>query len=114
MYYNKLSELWQILPADNIETVKAPRQISFESDTRKALNRNYRKEASVFISLHPICEVASCSNKSASVHHKEGRIGDLLMDKSKWLAVCISCHQKIEHSPEWAKENGYSDSRLAI
>lgn len=37
--------------------------------------------------------------------------GQLLNDTAHFLAVCRGCHQKIELSPLWAKENGYSEKR---
>jgi hypothetical protein len=63
-----------------------------------------------FLKTHPICEVDGCGD-ATDVHHKKGR-GKYLLDVETWLAVSRSCHQKIEENPEWAKENGYSLSRL--
>lgn len=55
--------------------------------------------------------VEGCCYTSVDVHHKRGR-GKYLLDESTWLPVCRGCHNKIETHPNWAKENGYSESRL--
>ncbi len=75
----------------HVETFTPVNKIDVESDKRKRLNRIYRIEAKRFIASHPKCQVEGCKHDSSSVHHKAGRIGDLLL-----------------------KENGYSESRLAI
>ena len=53
-----------------------------------------------------------CTGRATDVHHRAGRVGDLLTDKSNFLAVCRECHNEIEMRPEWAKEKGFSRSRL--
>ncbi len=50
--------------------------------------------------------------KAEEVHHKRGRTGDLLLDEAHWLPVSRKGHVKIEMNPRWAKEMGYSESRL--
>lgn len=81
-----------------------------ENDNRKEQNKQYRKEARRFITTHPRCAV--CSQPSTEVHHKAGRIGELLLDQTKWLAVCSDCHVKITEDSDWAIRKGYSESRL--
>jgi hypothetical protein len=53
------------------------------------------------------------------VHHSKGRTGfaddkeiPLLLDVRYWIAVCSEAHKYIEMNPVFAKENGYSESRL--
>lgn len=50
--------------------------------------------------------------KATEVHHMKGREGALLNDTKYWLAVSREGHIRIENNPEWAKEMGYSLSRL--
>lgn len=57
-----------------------------------------------------MCEVEGCVHKATQIHHKKGRIGDALYND--FLAICEDCHRKVEENPEWAKENGYSVSRI--
>lgn len=76
-----------------------------------ALNR-YKKARKAYLLEHPVCEVRGCGKPSEQIHHERGRIGDLLTNDKYFLAVCAECHQKIERFPKWAKEQGYSQSRL--
>lgn len=57
-------------------------------------------------------------------HHQMGRIGfaddwarendmPLLIDERYWMPLCFEAHKFIELHPDFAKENGYSYSRLA-
>jgi len=49
---------------------------------------------------------------ATEVHHMKGREGVMLLDTKYWLAVSREGHVKIELNPEWAKEMGFSVSRL--
>jgi hypothetical protein len=95
-----------------VETFKTAVPIKKEADSRKEANKEYKKIAKEFITKHPKCQVKGCSRPSACIHHRKGRIGELLTDKKHFLAVCLPCHQKIENHPEWANQMGYSVSRL--
>jgi len=55
-----------------------------------------------------------CTHLSTDLHHIKGRVGDLLTDENNFLAVCRSCHTFIEENPKFAKEKGFSKSRLDI
>lgn len=78
---------------------------------RRAGNRMraYLKARKPYLEAHPHCAV--CGHPSQQVHHKAGR-GALLLDETKWLPVCGSCHQEITVNPAWAIEQGYSLSRF--
>jgi hypothetical protein len=95
-----------------VETFKTSVPIKKESDSRKEVNKEYRKIAAQFIKSHPKCAVKGCKKASECVHHKAGRVGELLLNKSLFLPVCLEHHRQIEENPEWSKENGYSISRL--
>lgn len=47
-----------------------------------------------------------------TVHHKLGRIGELLTNKDYFLACCEICHRYLEDHPAVAKANGWSLNRL--
>lgn len=83
------------------------------SQKRAKQEREYAKLRKVYLFTHPVCEVIGCGCESTEIHHKKGRIGDLLTDERYFLAVCRSHHNYIELHPEEAKEKGYSLSRLA-
>lgn len=83
------------------------------SDKRKKENAIYLREVTAFLNLpeNKICPVTK--GRTTEVHHMKGRIGKLLLDKRYWLAVSRKGHQRIELNPEWAKEQGFSLSRLS-
>lgn len=70
----------------------------------------YNRRRKAFLKANPVCAVTG--QPATEVHHKAGRIGPLLLDESLWLPVSRWAHRMIEENPEWAKENGYSVSRL--
>lgn len=78
---------------------------------RAKQEREYAKLRFAYLNIFRLCQVCGCAY-SSEVHHKKGRIGELLTDTRFFLAVCHTCHQKIELFPDWAKEKGYSLSRL--
>lgn len=82
------------------------------SDKEKDRLKEYRKVRKAYLITHPKCEVKGCQKVAMEVHHKKGRIGDLLIDTSTFMAVCDEHHRLIEDNPQWAKEQGYSSSRL--
>ena len=85
------------------------------SDKRKAENTIYRQKRNAYLKLFPICQVKThdCTYKATTIHHRAGRIGELLTDETNFLAVCMDCHTAIELNPDWAKRKGYSISRLS-
>lgn len=83
------------------------------SDKRAKQEREYASLRPLYLEEHPFCQVKGCSKLSNQIHHKAGRIGILLLLTDWWLAVCETCHDKIENEPKWAKAQGYSISRLA-
>lgn len=80
------------------------------SKKRQSQMNEYKKIRVEFLKANPNCAVCNC--EATDVHHVKGRIGDLLTDIHHFLAVCRICHVRIENNPEWAKEKGYSKSRL--
>lgn len=93
-----------------MEEIKPAKVVAKKSETMKERLKRYTKIAKAFLALNSKCAV--CGKPAQCVHHKRGRIGDLLFAVKHFLAVCFDCHRKIEDNPDWAKENGYSDSRL--
>lgn len=84
--------------------------IKKESKKRSIDNKAYLTLREVFLK-GKICPVTG--QRATQIHHKKGRIGSLLCDVKYWLAVSDEGHKKIELNPKWAKEQGYSLSRLA-
>lgn len=74
-------------------------------------NLSSYKEASRQWLIGKRCEVFPML-KATEVHHGAGRTGDMLMDKDYWHAVSRKGHVEIELHPDWARENGFTASRL--
>ena len=90
------------------------KQIKKVSDKQKRLNLAYLAQRQVYLKQHPFCKVGieGCMGKATQVHHMRGRIGELMLDENFWLPVCAFCHNHVETHCEWAKEMGFSESRL--
>lgn len=85
-----------------------------QSSKRRAQNVLYLKKRRIFMEQNTTCQakLSNCSILSTDVHHRRGRVGDLLTDERYFLAVCRSCHDYIEAHPIFAKEKGFSLNRL--
>jgi hypothetical protein len=90
---------------------KRPKPIPQVSKKESKRLAKYYKAKSEYMAEHELCEVCQ-ENKADQIHHRKGRIGSLLWDKSYFLASCDTCHRRVELNPEWAKDNGYSLNRL--
>jgi hypothetical protein len=94
----------------NHKPIKASKSINPVSRNQRKRNNKYLELRFIYLKEHPLCEVEGCTHKATEIHHKAGRTGDSLY--MYFLAVCNECHRRIEENPDWAKENGYSISRL--
>lgn len=70
----------------------------------------YLKRRHAFLTAHPWC--GRCGGVSDQIQHKAGRVGDALLDESRWLAVCGPCHAYIGDNPTEAYEQGWSLYRI--
>ena len=90
--------------------IKKPK-INPVSKQRQSDDKMYAKLRKQFLKDNPQCAVTG--KEATEVHHMAGKIGSLYLDTNLWLSVCREAHRQIEENPLWAKENGYSVSRLA-
>lgn len=83
------------------------------SSKRKAQNVLYLKKRRIFMEQNTTCQaqLPGCTYHATQLHHKKGRIGDLLTDERYFLAVCHRCHQRIELNSEEARKKGFSLER---
>ncbi len=93
---------------------KKPKRIKSYSEKRMIQGFKYKKLRLEFLEKNPMCKahLPGCALRSCQVHHKAGRIGKLLNDVTKWLAVCDPCHRWIEMHAIEAKALGFSEDRL--
>lgn len=84
--------------------------IAKRSPKRAKEEREYNKEVKIWL-VGKMCAVFP-NRKATQCHHKRGRIGKLLLDKRYWLPVSDEGHRKIENNPDWARENGFIETRI--
>ena len=86
------------------------------SEPRKKKLKGYTQLRKEWLPNHPDCEanLSGCTKESTQVHHKQGREGDLLLDTTKWLAICDNCHIFITDNSKIAIELGLSLRRNTL
>lgn len=82
------------------------------SDKRKVEEAKYQLQRILFLKKPENSKCPITGTKTTDVHHKKGRICNLLLDETYWIALSREGHKYVEEHPEWAKENGFSLSRL--
>ncbi len=104
--------------AKKVKIVKPIRKVSAQ---RSSQMFSYSANKAAFLKGKkcPIYPMEPCT----SLHHMAGRTGYIdewatekgitaTMDERYWLACSVRGHERIELNPQWAKEKGYSVSRL--
>lgn len=85
------------------------------SQKRSKEERLYSAKRVMFLQEHQMCQAhlpGICTKYATEVHHKKGRIGELLLDILYWLGVCHACHEWIENNRTEALEKGFSIKRI--
>lgn len=98
--------------AENSERKKKT-PIKKVSDKRKIENLQYAANRIVFLNRPENRTCPITGTPTTDIHHKKGRTGSLFLDETYWVALSREGHRHVEENPEWAKENGYSLSRLS-
>lgn len=93
-----------------ITEAKKPYKIRRLSKRLEAKTRVYNRLRIEFLEANPWCAVFP-EKRATTVHHPKGR-GIYLNDVSLWVPASMEGHTKIELNPEWARENGFTQSRL--
>lgn len=83
-----------------------------EETATKASDKEYLKVRAEFLKVHKVCQFGTCTKLATEVHHKKGRGKRYKTDPKTFMAVCSGHHKFIEQHPHFAKEKGYSESRL--
>jgi hypothetical protein len=66
----------------------------------------YLKLRRQWLKEHETCEAPMCMGRATEIHHKRGRIGELLNDTRYWLALCEPCHRWVHEHPKAARDAG--------
>jgi len=96
---------------------KAPKEKSITyikqfSDKKAKELAIYRKERDKFLKANPKCQFPGCSSTEVTLHHSQGRIGNDLIDATKFKALCWPHHSYCEEHPAEAIKLGLSGKRL--
>lgn len=75
-----------------------------------ALLRIYLKKRNEYLEANPNC--VRCGMRATEVHHMAGRVGDLLLDESKWASMCRDDHRWATENPAAAIAQGFSLRRV--
>lgn len=88
--------------------------INKRSKKRAAQERKYNKLAAELKKLpeNEICQWPGCEAPTVDCHHSGGKVGDLLLDQTKFIFLCRLHHIHAELNPIEAKEVGVSISRI--
>lgn len=98
------------------QKAKAPKQggniIRPKSDKKKAIDEVYKTLRKQFLHDHPKCgaRLKGCTINATEVHHKAGR-GKEMLNTTKWLSICQTCHIWITENSAQAIELGLSERR---
>lgn len=108
VFSNKYCKFHQWMRPDKMEKAYKPKKrkkIKVISDSMRAKYAKYRPLRDKYMVEHPDCEI--CGNRSQDLHHKAGRVGDLMSNIDYFMAVCRKHHNWIHENPKEAREKGY-------
>lgn len=75
--------------------------------------REYRPARDAFLAEHFRCQFpAGCTQTFTELHHRAGRRGAMLLDQSRWSALCHAHHSWVTEHPAAAVEMGISELRI--
>ena len=103
--------LKQRLELKNGATKERKAAINRVSPKRKEEEKEYLKLRDKFLK-NKKCVYKGCKAPARDVHHAAGRVGKNYLAVATWLPVCRAHHVWFELNPKFAKELGYSKSRL--
>lgn len=85
-------------------TQKKP--LSPKSSKKEKLDAAYTVLRQSYLKNNPMCEarLPGCNLSASDIHHKHGRVGDLYLDDTEYIALCRNCHRWIHDNPAKAKE----------
>jgi len=66
----------------------------------------YSKLRKEYMTANPVCEMCHKA-KATDIHHKAGRVQEMLNEVIHWASVCRDCHNYIHQHPNFARDNGW-------
>ncbi len=86
---------------------KGKNVINRVSVVQKERNEIYFPLRDQYFLEHPVCEFPGCNSTELTLHHRAGRIGDLLFDTRYFMSVCTLHHNYIENNIKESLEKGW-------
>jgi len=86
-------------------------RLSPRSDKTAERDALYADARDRFLFRRRRCEIGwdgGCTGWAHEVHHTKGRVGDLMLDETHWLAACRHCHHQATVNPAEAFDRGVS------
>lgn len=99
-------------PIGDYTMTKKPTPIPKVSSKEKKRQVAYNALRKEFMKQFPVCQFKECKRPSEHAHHIRGRIGEMLLDTTEWMAVCAEHHLYIHENDKECRELGYLKSRL--
>jgi hypothetical protein len=99
------------------QTLKEKKPINKVSDKRGSELKQYAAIRQKFL-LNKWCQLHGRNCIPSEIHHAKGRVGvnenglPMLLDVRYFVPLCREAHKFIEENPKFAKDNGYSESRI--
>lgn len=82
------------------------------SPKRARQERRYTFLRAQYLDTNPWCAHPACTQYATEVHHKRGRVGELLTAVEHWLPLCHTHHVWVTEHPALAKVMGLSENRI--
>jgi hypothetical protein len=111
--WNSTLNRYKPLPKATKPLPRATKAIAKVSKSRAVKLRVYEQNKAEYLADNSVCEFPGCERTDVTLHHKIGRVGDLLTDKKHFCALCLEHHMYCEENPNIAKYLNLSGSRLS-
>ena len=95
--------------------MKRGKRVNPRSEKMTEAMEAYKPLRDLFLMRHRECQVRArgCTRWTQDLHHRKGRLGELLLDEAWFAACCRSCHSYVHEHGEWARKNGWLVPRSA-
>lgn len=85
------------------------------SNIQKNMLAVYRMQRRAYLREHPYCQIQldGCTRKATEIHHSAKKYSKKLwLDQNHYVGTCRNCHQKVENSPDLAREKGIYNYKI--
>lgn len=83
---------------------KPVKWIPRKSEHQKKRDYRYSKVRAEYLKRNPWCRM--CGKGATDIHHRNGKVSNLLFDTRYFTAVCSGCHDWCHRNIELARQKG--------